>query len=223
MPRATPLAGSWMLTTAKAPRTVSDRNRRGTASERSIACASSRRNWREAASLQCMAASSSAHNLPAVCASGSSLPSMRAPMPKRSCPRRLSASACSSPQGNGANNESQNSSSWESSCPLMPRGRSSLAIACSRGSAGGALPSSSSSSRSRHHASRIAPSRGSLEVETTSPKARSKFQSAEKASLNPRGSCPRTVCRSGSSLRSAIGDGLHRLDHFGGLDQRQLL
>jgi hypothetical protein len=77
-------------------------------------------------------------------------------------------------------------STCASSVPLMPRGSSSLAAACSRGSAG-ALPASSSSSRSRHHASLIAASVGSVERATTSAIASSMSNRASKAGRSSTG------------------------------------
>jgi len=181
MPRATPLAGSRMLMMASAPRTVSGRNGRGTLPNRSIRSASLRSNWRDARSLQCIAPSSSDHSSPAVSASVGSPPSSRAPMSNSNRPRPFNASICSAPQGNDASSGSQESSSRDSSCPPRFRGSRSRATACNRGSGGGALPSSSSVSRSRHQARRIAASRGSELVDTTSANARSRFQSARNA------------------------------------------
>ncbi len=132
-------------------------------------------------------------------------------------------SACSPAQGNCWRSGSHASSSCDSSLPLTPRPSSWRAIALSRGSPGGASPASSSSNRSRHQASRIAPSAGSVVVATTSAIARSRFQSVANAGRTVRGIAASAVRRSESSVRSAIGDGLHRLDHLRGLDQRHLL
>ena len=70
--------------------------------------------------------------------------------------------------------------------PLTPRGSSSAAAACKRGSGGGGLVSSRSSA-SRHHASRIAPSAGWVELATTSPSASSIANKASNAGRNSTG------------------------------------
>jgi hypothetical protein len=78
------------------------------------------------------------------------------------------------------------SSSPANSAPLIPRGRSSAAAACKRGSAG-TLPWSSSSRRSRHQASLIAPSAGWVERTTTSAIASSMSKSASNAGRSSTG------------------------------------
>jgi len=158
--------------------------------------ASSIRNRRDCSSLQCCAASTSDQNAPAASLLSGRVPRSRAPMPNSIRPRCRSAAACSSAQGNGARSGSHASSSCESSRPLIARGSKSLATACSRGSPGVARPSSNCSSRSRHQARRMAPSRGSLLVDTTSANARSRFHSAAIAGRMLRGSCSSATSRS---------------------------
>ena len=185
--------------------------------------AAAQRTCRESASLQCRTPSTSDHKAPAACASSAAPPSSRAPTPKRMRPRSRSPSVCGSPHGNGSSNGNQASSSVESSSPLIPCANSSPDTACSRGSAGAGPPASSSWSRSRHHAMRIAPSAGCVVLVTMSANARSRCQSASKAGLTFDGVASSAVSRSRSSRLSAIADGLHRLDDLGSLDERQLL
>ena len=84
--------------------------------------------------------------------------------PNSNRPRSSSASACASPQGNGSSSGSQ--ALRAATVRAADPARQQLgATACNRGSAGDACLASSSSSRSRHQASRIAPSRGSLLVD----------------------------------------------------------
>jgi len=144
-------------------------------------------------------------------------------MPKRILPRMTRASATKSSQGKGVSSATQQSSSCDSSAPVTPAGMRFSETARRCGSAGGSVPRSSSSRRSRHHARRIKPSCGVRVVETTSAKARSSSHSARRAGRTDSGAVHSAISRGRSSDRSAISDGLHRLDHVARLDQRQLL
>ena len=212
MPWTKALEGRSTLATASAARMVNGRTPLGAGPSRLRVRASVSSNFCDCASVQCCAPSISDHSSPAASASCGLIPSSRLPMPKRIRPRSRSPSTCTLFQGKGSRSESQAPSSSESSIPDTPCGRSSLATEPSLGSAGAKLPVSNRSSCSRHHARRIAPRRGSVLVATTSANARSRFQSAENAGFCGLGSCSSATLRSWSSLRSAIADGLGRLD-----------
>ena len=159
----------------------------------SNALACSRRSARETGSLQWRAPSTRDQSAPEA-ATSPSASRRHAPDPKRILPLSFRPSTCSIPQGNGSSNGSQPSSSLDN--PLIPRGTRFWATACNRGSAGASPVSSSWSRRSRHQARRMAPSRESLLVETTSANARSRPQRAENAGLSSRGSCSSATLRS---------------------------
>jgi hypothetical protein len=89
---------------------------------------------------------------------------------RRTMPRR--APPIASASRTSSNSAAQPSAMRASPAPLTPRVSNSAATACNRGSGGGGLVSSRSSA-SRHHASRIAPRAGWVELATTSPSASS--------------------------------------------------
>lgn len=140
---------------------------------------------RDAESLQARATSTIAHRPPA--SSISSLVCARswAPAANSNRPRNQIASLVATSHGKGSNRLSHPRSSRASSLPRTLLGNNSAATALRRGSAGGPTPRSSSSSRSRHQARRIAPTCGSVVVRTTSPIAASM---ANKASMAGRAS-----------------------------------